>query len=386
MPGPFRIKTLLNSLAGLPRRRRPAPLPAETKHESFSLPAILDAFPAPVLLLDARRTVIEANQAAHEIFGTRLKNHDLAQSLRHPAALDAASAVLAGGMHNTAQIMLQTPVVRHYELHAMPVNQDQDAKVRAALVLLDVTAAHQVEQMRADFVANVSHELRSPLASLTGFIETLKGPAREDPAARAKFLDIMEGEALRMGRLIDDLLSLSRVEANEHIRPKGQVVLAQLLAASREALGPQARKRGIEIELHCPDTLPPVAGDYDQLSEVFHNLLDNALKYGSRGQPVKINVQPVERIPETGGKGQRVCVHNSGEPIAPEHLPRLTERFYRVNKARSRDIGGTGLGLAIVKHIISRHRGRLIIESSAENGTNFCVYLSEFRKEPAIVT
>lgn len=385
MPGALRIKNLINQWVGRPRTRRSAFPPVQTEYENFSFPAILDAFPAPVLLLDSRRTVIEANQAAHEIFGTRLKNHDLAQSLRHPAALDAASAVIADGKRSKAQIILQTPVVRHYELHAMPVTQDQDDRVRAALVLLDVTAAFHVEQMRADFVANVSHELRSPLAALTGFIETLKGPAKEDAAARTKFLDIMEVEARRMARLIDDLLSLSRVEANEHIRPKGRVNIAELLATSCETLGPRGGKRGIEIMLDCPEGLPDVAGDYDQLSEVFHNLLDNALKYGAPGQPVKLAAQTVERIPEIGGAGVRVCVHNMGEPIAPEHLPRLTERFYRIDKARSRDIGGTGLGLAIVKHIISRHRGRLIMESNAENGTNFSVYLSQYHMDPGLV-
>ncbi len=359
--------------------------PVEAPGESFPLAAILDAFPAPVLLLDARRIVTEANQAAHEVFGMRLKDRDLAQSLRHPAALDAASAVLADGKHIKTQIILQTPVARYYELHAMPVSPRQDTKVCAALVLLDVTAAHQVEQMRADFVANVSHELRSPLAALAGFIETLQGPAKEDVAARARFLSIMEGEAKRMARLIDDLLSLSRVEANEHVRPRGEVKISELLAASKAALALRAATRGIKIELQCPENLPTIAGDYDQLSEVFHNLMDNALKYGPSGQPVKVTVQMVERIPEIGGKGVRVCVHNMGDPIAPEHLPRLTERFYRIDKARSRDIGGTGLGLAIVKHIISRHRGRLIIESSAEDGTSFSVYLSVYRAEPAIV-
>jgi two-component system, OmpR family, phosphate regulon sensor histidine kinase PhoR len=309
--------------------------------------------------------------------------HDLAQSLRHPSALNAAMAVLADGKPAQAQFSLQTPVVRHFELHAMPVARDQNSQVRAAIVLLDVTAAHQVEQMRADFVANVSHELRSPLAALTGFIETLKGAAKDDVAARGRFLDIMEGEARRMARLIDDLLSLSRVEANEHIRPRGRVNLVELLAAARAALGLRAAKLGIEITLQCPANLPPVAGDHDQLSEVFHNLLDNALKYGPSGQPVNINVQMVERIPEIGGQGLRVCVQNMGDLISPEHLPRLTERFYRIDKARSRDIGGTGLGLAIVKHIVNRHRGRLTIESSPENGTVFSVYLSVVPAETA---
>ncbi len=372
----------IHKLIGWPRSRLMAAVLAEMPRESYSLAALLGAFPAPVILLDARRTVVDANEAAHEIFGPRLIGNDLAQSLRHPAALDAASTVIADGKPSRAQIVLQTPVVRHYELHAMPVHQGMDANVRASLVLLDVTAAHHVEQMRADFVANVSHELRSPLAALTGFIETLKGPAKDDAPARGKFLDIMEVEAKRMARLIDDLLSLSRVEANEHVRPKGQIRIAEILASSRETLSPRAARRGIEIELLCPRDLPVVAGDHDQLSEVFHNLLDNALKYGPAGQPVKVTVHTVERIPETGGKGVCVSVHNIGEPIAPEHLPRLTERFYRTDKARSREIGGTGLGLAIVKHIVSRHRGRLIIESSAEHGTSFSVYLSEFRMEP----
>lgn len=370
---------------GWPRRTRPIALQAAAPREVVLHRAILDAFPAPVLLLDARRTVIEANRAAHELFGARMINYDLAQSLRHPAALDAASAALSAGKAMSTQIVLQSSVARHYELHAMPVEQIEGAQVRAVMVLLDVTASHQVEQMRADFVANVSHELRSPLAALTGFVETLKGPAKNDEVARQRFLDIMEVEARRMARLIDDLLSLSRVEANEHVRPKGQIKIGELLASACATLEHRAAKREVEIELSCPDHLPAIAGDQDQLAEVFHNLLDNALKYGPPGKPVKITVQKVDRIPEIGGKGVRICVQNQGEPIAAEHIPRLTERFYRADKARSRDMGGTGLGLAIVKHIINRHRGRLMIESSAETGTIFSVFLSEFQPEqPAV--
>lgn len=383
LPARFGITQLASRLFGWPRSAQPQVSQTEAQREVLLPRAILDAFPAPVYLLDARRVVVDANRAAHEIFGARIVGHDLAQSLRQPSALNAAMAVLADGKPAQAQFALQTPVVRHFELHAMPVVQDPSSRVRAAIVLLDVTAAHQVEQMRADFVANVSHELRSPLAALTGFIETLKGAAKDDVAARARFLDIMEGEARRMARLIDDLLSLSRVEANEHIRPRGKVNLLELLSASRAALGLRAAKLGIEITLQCPANLPPVAGDHDQLSEVFHNLLDNALKYGPPGQPVNINVQMVDRIPEIGGGGLRVSVQNMGDLISPEHLPRLTERFYRIDKARSRDIGGTGLGLAIVKHIINRHRGRLSIESSRENGVVFSVYLSVVPSETA---
>ncbi len=375
---------LVGRLAQWARRRHSLrPPPAQVQVENFSPLALLDAFPAPVILLDAKRVVVEANHAAQDIFGPRLLGHDLAQALRHPAALEAASGVINGGPRSTAQIALSMPVARQFELYVMPVNQDQSLRVRAAMVLLDITSARQVEQMRADFVANVSHELRSPLASLSGFIETLKGAAKEDPEARARFLDIMEGEARRMGRLIDDLLSLSRVEANEHVRPTGKADIAKLLSASCAALGPRAEKRGITFALDCEDDLPVVAGDNDQLSEVFQNLLDNALKYGAPGKPVNVTVRRVERIPELGGKGLRVSVNNSGEPIDPEHLPRLTERFYRVDKSRSRDIGGTGLGLAIVKHIVSRHRGRLIIESGSPEGTTFNVFLPEWRPSAA---
>lgn len=347
----------------------------ESAGEGNLIAALLDAFPAPVLLLDARRLVVEANEAAREIFGGRLKEYDLTQSLRHPAALDAAASALRDGRHVAVQMVLTAPVMRHFELHAMPVNPVTGSRVRAALVLLDVTAANQLEQMRADFVANVSHELRSPLAALTGFVETLKGAAKDDVAARARFLDIMEVEARRMARLIDDLLSLSRVEASEHVRPKGEVNVLALLRMQCDGLSLVAQKRDATIDLQCAGDVPCVIGDQDQLSEVFNNLLENALKYGSPGQPVSVGVQRVDRIPELGGEGVRVSVRNAGDPIAAEHLPRLTERFYRADKARSRDAGGTGLGLAIVKHIVNRHRGRLTIESNHEAGTVFSVFL-----------
>lgn len=339
--------------------------------------ALLDAFPAPVLVLNARRVVIEANGQALEIFGSHLLNHDLAHSLRQPAALEAANAVLNGAPHKVSQVMLAVPVQRFFELHALPVQSRGKDGARVALSLLDITAQRHVEQMRADFVANVSHELRSPLVSLLGFIETLKGPARNDAAAREKFLGIMHSEAQRMARLIDDLLSLSRVEVNEHIRPRGRVDIARLMAAAKSALEERAVKRGVTIELDCPAELPKIAGDQDQIAEVLHNLLDNALKYGALGRPVRIAARRVGRIPEIGGPGVCVSIHNEGEPIAPEHLPRLTERFYRVDQARSREIGGTGLGLAIVKHIVSRHRGRLSVESDAASGSTFSVFLPE---------
>ncbi len=335
---------------------------------------MLDGFPAPVMLLNKHRAIIDANRTARDVFGDHLIGHDLAHSLRHPAALEAATRAVAGAASHI-EFAMQVPVSRRFELHAMPVQTGRFGGCAAVLVLLDVTAAHQVEQMRADFVANVSHELRSPLAALSGFIETLQGPAKEDATARERFLNIMQGEAHRMARLIDDLLSLSRVQAQEHIRPREKIELTRLLANVCELMQLRGEGRGIAIELICPDSLPPVAGDADQLQEVFLNLLDNAIKYGAIDAKVTVNAQTVARLSDTGAPGVSITVHNHGAPIEPEHLPRLTERFYRADKARSREIGGTGLGLAIVKHILNRHRGRLRIESTAQSGTTCTVLL-----------
>lgn len=346
---------------------------------------ILDAFPAPVLLFDEDSNVTEANKAAKELFGDDIEAKSLTLTLRHPAALDAVAHAVAGDGYFTAEITLSVPVVRRYEGHAMSVSTQESQIVRAALVLLDVTAARNAEEMRADFVANVSHELRSPLTSLAGFIETLRGPAENDPQARQRFLTIMEDEARRMARIIDDLLSLSRVESNEHIRPMGRVALPELLNEIAELQRLQAEKRQVSIEITAPATLPDVRGEMDELIEVFRNLVDNAVKYCTPASVVSIRCHEIERIPDVGGRGIQVEVCNFGEPIPREHLPRLTERFYRVDKARSRDVGGTGLGLAIVKHIVNRHRGRLNVTSDAENGTVFTVMLplyADTRKAP----
>jgi len=331
------------------------------------------------MLLDKNRTVIDANRAARGIFGDHLLGHDLAHSLRHPAALAAASS----GANQCIEFAMQVPVARRFEMHVMPLPPQRFDGCATVLVLLDVTSAHLASQMRADFVANVSHELRSPLASLLGFIETLQGPAKDDASARERFLKIMAGEASRMSRLIDDLLSLSRVQAQEHVRPKDSVDIDRLLGNICDAMRLRASQRGSAIELSCPPDLPEIAGDADQLQEVFQNLLDNAIKYGAPQTVITVTAQRIARVPETATAGIRVAVHNDGEPIAPEHLPRLTERFYRADKARSREIGGTGLGLAIVKHILNRHRGRLGIESAPGLGTT-CTVLLPFMENPVI--
>jgi two-component system phosphate regulon sensor histidine kinase PhoR len=232
-------------------------------------------------------------------------------------------------------------------------------------VLRDLTREQQIERMRADFVANASHELRTPLASLSGFIETLQGAARHDEAAQARFLDLMRSQADRMKRLIDDLLSLSRIEMNEHVRPSGQVDLAQVANHVRDVLAGLAADQGCEVTTSFPGPLL-VPGSRDELVQVVQNLVENALKYASSGKRIEVEGQTVNGHAE-------LAVRDHGPGIAEEHLPRLTERFYRVNVQESRSRGGTGLGLAIVKHILNRHRGKLAIASEPGRGSTFTI-------------
>jgi len=337
--------------------------------------ALLEALMDPAVLVDGERRVVAANKRARETFGGLGSGSDLALSLRHPEALDAVGAVLAG-VPSTNTVVTQTvPVRQIFEMHVAALSPEEGDGARVLCLFRDVTAAREAERMRADFIANVSHELRSPLVSLVGFIETLKGPARDDIEARARFLDIMDGEARRMARIVNDLLSLSRVEAGEHVPPTGSVDLVALLAEVTKSFDARAEERGMSVTLHLGSDLPQIPGDRDELIEVFHNLIDNAVKYGRRDTPVRVQALTRTRIPDIGGPGVAVMITNQGEAIAPEHLPRLTERFYRIDKGRSRDVGGTGLGLAIVKHIVNHHRGRLTIESRAEQGNTFTVFL-----------
>lgn len=370
-------------LAGTRMRRRdaaPESLPVPVSKAAPSASPIpwntLERLPDPVILIDERRVVVAANQLARELFSADMVGRDLGRTLRHPAALETVRKVFSGLSRSTAELVLPVPLSRVFTLHVFDLSREDTAPgVRAMLVLHEMTAAHRAQQMRVDFVANASHELRSPLAALIGFIETLKGPARDDPKARERFLDIMQREAGRMARLVDDLLSLGRVESHEHVRPDRPVDLGALLADVTELMAVQAGEKDMTIRLELLPDLAPVAGDPDELTQVFHNLIDNAIKYGRPGSEVVVSVSPASRIPESGGAGLAVAVQDRGEGIPALHLPRLTERFYRIDKARSRDMGGTGLGLAIVKHIVSRHRGRLAVASTEGDGSTFTVYL-----------
>jgi len=347
--------------------------------------AVIAAIPDPLILLDERRRVVHANAEAAAFLGVVEGPRDLAAILRNPAVLAAADAVLRGDAERVVDFTLTVPIERQLQARFARIGRrslDNDAV--AVLTLHDVTQLKRAEQMRADFIANASHELRTPLTTLTGFIETLRGPAREDAGARERFLAIMHEQATRMIRLVEDLLSLSRIELNEHVMPQGRVALDPLLHHLADTLELRAGERGMRIRLDLPPDLPEVLGERDELAQVFQNLVDNGIKYGRAGSAITVaaatGVRPSHGGDAGGSPFVSVAVRDCGEGIAREHLPRLTERFYRVDNARSREMGGTGLGLAIVKHILNRHRGFLDIESTPGTGSVFTVFL---RPHPA---
>jgi two-component system phosphate regulon sensor histidine kinase PhoR len=333
--------------------------------------AIVERLPDPLLVLGADRAVRRTNASARVAFGA-----DMQAVLRHPVLRAAIDRAFSQRTPQTAELSLPAPIPR--EVHAVVLFMDPPLADggQAIAVLSDRTRERAVERTRADFVANASHELRTPLASLVGFIDTLRGPAADDPQAQQRFLAIMAEQAERMNRLIDDLLSLSRIELSEHQAPSEQVELDVLVERIAAGFEPLLATRNITLKLTIADAVPKVAGDSDQLAQVLQNLVDNAVKYGRDGGLVRIAVGPAS----PGGRwptrpGVVMSVSDDGPGITRAHVPRLTERFYRVDKGRSRSEGGTGLGLAIVKHIVNRHRGQLVIESEEGKGSTFTVWL-----------
>lgn len=337
--------------------------------------AIIEALPDPLLVLSDAREPLRANRAAREMLGpspAAAAPADVAALLRHPALAEALDRALAGGAPAGADLMLPVPVTREVAAQVIPLDPPLADGGRVLVVLSDRTRERAVERMRADFVANASHELRTPLASLIGFIETLRGPAADDPEAQRRFLQIMAEQSDRMRRLIDDLLGLSRIEVSEHQAPSGSADVATLARAEAAAMAPILATRQARVELDVtPATAEPA--DADQIAQVIRNLLENAVRHGRERGLIRLSVAPAT-APD-GRAGVAVSVADDGPGIPREHLPRLTERFYRVDKGRSRRAGGTGLGLAIVKHIVNRHRGTLAIESEEGTGTTFRVWL-----------
>ncbi|WP_132255087.1 ATP-binding protein [Methylobacterium segetis] len=359
-------------------RHRP-PVAARTEAASPARHAIAEALlaniPDPVILIDRRSVVLEANPAARALLPNLKLRHPLSFALRAPEILDGIEEVLRTGLPLKTGYATRVPTERSFEVQigALPMPQ-AGGQPNVVLFLRDLTSAQRLEAMRVDFVANASHELRTPLASLLGFIETLQGPARNDVAARERFLAIMRTQAQRMTRLIDDLLSLSRIELREHVAPTETVDLGQIARQMVDAQAPLAAERGVGVAVQAEEGAYPVLGERDELLRVVENLIENAVKYGGTQVTVSLarGVQGRLGEPET-----ELAVTDDGPGIPPEHLPRLTERFYRVDVTSSRQQGGTGLGLAIVKHTLNRHRGRLAIESEIGRGTVVRVRLPE---------
>lgn len=333
---------------------------------------VVERLPDPLIVLAANRSVQRANSAARSAFGS-----DMQAVLRHPDLRAAIDRAFASGVTEVAEVTLRVPVPREVRAAVVPMNPPMADGGCAIVVLSDRTRERAVERMRADFVANVSHELRTPLTSLIGFIDTLRGPAADDPEAQQKFLRIMAEQASRMNRLIDDLLSLSRIELIEHQPPSDTVELRDMALRLIAGFEPRLNERKVTLDVHIPTDIPAVIGDADQLTQVLQNLLDNAVKYGRDGGTVRLEIDVA-----SGRGGVVMTVADQGGGIPREHLPRLTERFYRVDAGRSRAAGGTGLGLAIVKHIVNRHRGQLSIESEEGIGTTVSVWLPQIVARP----
>ncbi len=373
--------------AGLPRRllRPVAELARQLRRHEHqialqqrTLGAVIEALPDPVLLVDRGLAVLRANAAARRNFGIDGRPLPLARVLRDPGVLAAVNGALESG---TASNVTFTPTLHRQRLFSArvePLELGEDGQ-GVLVALREQTEQVMIERMRSDFVANASHEIRNPLASIQGIVETLRGPARHDPQAREMFLELMAGEAARMTRLVDDLLSLSRVELAARQPPTERCEPKAVLEQVIERMYAVAAPANVRLDVSMP-ALPEIVADPDQLHQLFVNLIDNAIKYGGEGRTVRIAAGAVDAAPAAAGAAAgRPCllvsVQDEGPGITREHIPRLTERFYRVDSARSRKLRGTGLGLAIVKHILRRHQGHLAIESEPGRGSTFTVYL-----------
>lgn len=321
--------------------------------------AILDAIEEPALIVDGG-LVAEANQAAKQLLGSHMVGRDLRFAIRHPLALDTISA----GLEADLEVIGIGTADRPWSLSVRPL-----ARGSVLVRLADRSVLRSAERMRTDFVANASHELRTPLATIIGYAETLAEDGPVDEATRERFGSTIEAEARRMLRIVEDLMSLSRIEADRFRPPDEQVDLAEVARIAIENAAPLLDRRSCRIEANI-EQAPPVVGDFGQLLQLADNLIGNAIRYGCTDKSCAIEVSV-----RSDGPRVVLVVSDQGDGIPPEHLPRLTERFYRVDSARSRESGGTGLGLAIVKHIVERHRGTLDIRSEPGRGTDVSVAL-----------
>jgi two-component system, OmpR family, phosphate regulon sensor histidine kinase PhoR len=344
------------------------PLSSE-QNEASNLRATIEAFDLPTLAVKADGTVLVINALAMLLLPSLSPGVPLAFGIRDPDVLDALDKTRALGIRQMVEWTEATPLRRTFRIRIAPLKQQLESSADTGsqtmiLILEDLSEQRVIERSRVDFVANASHELRTPLAAMLGFIETLQGPARSDGNARDRFLAIMREQGLRMSRLIDDLLSLSRIEQRAHQAPEELVDLSLVVREIVDTLTLVAHERGVILAVRSDMPNVTTRGDRDELLRLAENLIENAIKYGGSGGRVEIDVS-------AEGNEAALTVRDFGPGIAPEHIPRLTERFYRVDVGKSRNSGGTGLGLALVKHIVLRHRGRLVIESPVDGGARF---------------
>jgi two-component system phosphate regulon sensor histidine kinase PhoR len=379
----FLLAAIVFLILVVPRGRNDNRLVARAEPQAAAWPEtgvklFADALPDPCFILDRRGILRYANGRAGATFRVK-PGEPLSYWLRSPDLNAAFDRVVKGGQPERVEFVDRVPTERWFAAWFSPLGPAAAGGQPNFIVLVldDLTEGRRIERVRVDFVANASHELRTPLASLAGFIETLQGPARDDPEARGRFLQIMHEQATRMSRLIADLLSLSRVELKAHVRPSDQVDLTALIDHIAKALEPLARDLGVEIETRLPSSPVVVRGDRDELIQVFENLVENACKYGQSGKRVVVTLAGA-----APGAGATVAVRDFGPGIAPEHIPRLTERFYRVDVEVSRQHRGTGLGLAIAKHILARHEARLAVESTLGEGATFTVTFPQGGESP----
>lgn len=350
----------------------------------------VNAIPEPCVVLDGEGMVRHANERMRLAFGALAQGEPLTLKFRDPGVANALNDVSVGNHSASVPYVVRFPIERHYLMHMSPINlsRTDDDRTRSDfifVVLLEQTERYRLEELRSDFIANVSHELRTPIASLTGFIETLLGPARDDEESRERFLKIMLEQSQRMARLVNDLLSLSRIEMRSHVRPKDAVDLVAIVNHVVDSMAPLVKEAALKINVKMEESASMVRGDHDELVQVIQNLIENAIKYGSEGKKVDVSVTQVPAPVDFDSKGRdcyMVDVQDYGKGIASAHLPRLTERFYRVDAQESKVKMGTGLGLAVVKHILNRHQAHLKVVSEEGEGASFRIYFLKLSDSP----
>lgn len=341
---------------------------------------LVDTLPDILIMTDMDTVIVRTNRAARAIFGQNLAGKRLYEIIPNAKLKQALNIVIEDFKGQEVEIFLDDPILRDFQVVIERFPIPSEGGISLVITLNDITQQKRIQRMRADFVANASHEIRTPLASIIGFIETLRGPAKDDEKARDEFLRVMGEQAERMSKLVSDLLSLSKIEMNAHNVPTGKVDLARLVRTEKQHFEWACNQKNVVIKVKAPDGLPPVRGEEDELGQVVRNLLSNAIKYTNSDSEVTVVVKVAAELPDDPAmhnlsRALLFSVRDQGEGIPKEHIPRLTERFYRVDSARTRKVGGTGLGLAIVKHILGRHQGLLTIDSEPGKGSSFNVYL-----------